>query len=216
MAIQLKSKTSIGSLFTAFSILASFIGVSINWYEDRQLDYAVQSAQVRDMSITAYSNIIYWQDLNNHFFDKAEELIEDVAITFRSTKDHVYARDEYWKGIIKLKNGVNYEIMQRELKTYHLKLLSYSLDSDSTFIKTVVILDKLLEMNQKDYLEESQRVILSQDTNDADQTAVMGNRLRAINRKYREKDAELFKKQLAKLDVYLQIIIKTPDTELFY
>lgn len=214
MELEFENKTFFGILFTALSIIGSFIGVSINWYQDRQLEYAVQSAQIRELSIKAYSNILYWNDLNDHFYREAEELIEEVATAFRNSGEHVETRDVYWRGITNLRNKVDYEILQRELKTYHLKLLSYNLDNDSTFIKSVTIIDKMLEMNFKDYIQESQAVILSQDMSTAGQTAILGNKLRTVNRKFREKDRELFKKQFSKLDIYLQNITNTSDKEL--
>jgi hypothetical protein len=207
MGLQIKAKTSIGSLFTAASILISFIGVSINWYQDRELDEAVLAAQYRTLSTEAYGKVMDWKSMNLQAYNEAEILIEEVAMRYAHSKDNILARDQFWLGNTQIWHDLQEETLQKGIKTYHLKLLSHNMDRDSTFVITVNYIDRMLELNRKAYLEETQKAILNHDPSLAAETAVLGNILRGINGKYRDKTKLLFNKQVERLDGYLEMIL---------
>lgn len=214
MGIQLKAKTSIGSLFTAISILISFIGVSVNWYQDRQLEEAVLATQNRELSTEAYGKVLDWKSYNLQLYNEMEVLIEEVAMKYAGNRDNIYARDLFWLGITKLWNKLQEETREKGIKTFHLKLLSHNLDRDSTFVVTVNYIERLTEINHKAYMDEAQRAILNHDPAESAQTAVLGNVLRGINGKYRDKTETLFNNQTKRLDGYLQMIMAQSNRSL--
>ncbi len=216
MKLKFRNEVSMGEMLTSISILISLVGVSINWYQDRQIVIKKQSTQMKELSIKAFSNVLSWKDLNLHFYDRAEILIEEVAQSFASKKDKILARDIFWKGVTAIKNELDYEILQKDLKTFHFILLSNGLDYDSTFLITITYVNKILELNHKDYLQETQKAILTEDIKNSLQTAILGNRLRAINDHYRNKTREIFKAESKKLESYLHSVIVATDKEIVY
>ena len=204
-----------GELLTSISILISLTAVLINWHKDRQIEVKRQSAVIKELSIQAFSNMVYWKDLNLHFFDRTEVTIEEAARLLAINKNNILTRDVLWKGITEIRNETEYEILQKDLKTFHFKLLNYGLDPDSTFIRTVTYINTILEINYKDYQQDMQRIILSQEITKAKETAILGNKLRSINDVYRRKTKDLFKLESTKLQDYLHSIIIKTDQEIF-
>jgi len=128
MKLKFRYEVSVGEMLTSISILISLVGVLFNWYQDRQIVIKKQSTQMKELSIKAFSNVLSWKDLNLHFDDKVEVLIEDVARSFANKRNNILARDIFWKGITQIKNELDYEIIQKDLKTFHFILLSNGLD----------------------------------------------------------------------------------------
>ncbi|MEQ8302913.1 MAG: hypothetical protein RIB47_05950 [Cyclobacteriaceae bacterium] len=216
MAFKLIRETTIGEVLTSVSILISMTGVMFSWKQDRQIEIKKQATQMKELSIQAFSNVLSWKDLNLYLFDRAEVLIEDVCVEFAQHQDNIQARDLYWREITQYKNDLDYEILEKDLKTFHFVLLNNGLDHDSTFIRTVTYINKLIDLNHKQYLKDMQSVILSEAKANAKQTAILGNKLRAVNDQYRSGTLEIFQTESRNLQSYLQGIIVKSDRELVY
>jgi len=216
MRIKLKSDISMGELLTSLSILISLTALLINWNKDRQIEVKRQSAAIKELSIQAFSNVVFWKDLNLHFFDRADVTIKDAARLFALNKKNILTRDLFAKEINQIRNEIDYEILQKDLKTFHFKLLNYGLDPDSTFIRTITYINTILEINYKDYQQDTERIILSEEIPKTKETAILGDKLRSINNVYRRKTKDLFKLESTKLQDYLHSIIIKTDQEIFY
>jgi hypothetical protein len=216
MGLKFKAEVSIGEILTAIAIFISLTGVLVNWQKDRQLEIKKQSNHIRDLNVQAFSKFISWRDLNLHFYDRIEVTIKDVASSFASKKDIILARDIFWKQANQTRNDISYEALQKELTTFHFILLSNGLDRDSTFVRTITYIGTVLEINHKYFLRETQQIILSEAVSNATQTAILGDKLRAINEEYRRKTKQLFKSESAKLQAQLRSIITKTDREIFY
>ena len=205
-----------GELLTSLSILISLTALLINWNKDRQIEVKRQSAAIKELSIQAFSNVVFWKDLNLHFFDRADVTIKDAARLFALNKNNILTRDLFAKEINQIRNEIDYEILQKDLKTFHFKLLNYGLDPDSTFIRTITYINTILEINYKDYQQDTERIILSEEIPKTKETAILGDKLRSINNVYRRKTKDLFKLESTKLQDYLHSIIIKTDQEIFY
>lgn len=214
--MKFKSEISVGELLTALSIIISLIGVLITWNKNQQIAISNEATRMRELSIQAFSNVQQWQEEEQLFFNQVDVLIKQVSRTYTETNDRILTRDMFWEGVTQLRNDLDTKIISKDLKTFHFQLLNKGIDQDSVFITTIALLEKLVQFNFEAYLKETELAILLKEINDPRESAILGNYLRNVNDKYRDKTKEIFREETLTLKKQLRAIITKPDRALFF
>jgi len=214
--MRFKREISVGELLTAISIIISLIGVLYTWNKNQNIAISNEATRMRELSIQAFSNIQQWQDEEYLFFNQVDVLIKQVSRTYAESNDRILTRDMFWEGVIQLRNELDSKIISKDLKTFHFQLLNKGIDQDSVFITTVALLEKLVQFNFEAYLKETESTILLKEIDDPGESAILGNYLRKVNDKYRDKTTGIFREETLNLKRQLRSIITKKDRELFF
>ncbi|WP_420315761.1 hypothetical protein [Ekhidna sp.] len=212
--IRIKKEASIGELLTGISLTITVIGLFFAWNKEKEIEIQKQAHEIRETYISINSRIDYWQNLNLHFYDKVDEVILETTIVFRDSRDMIKARGFFWKSALAERNDIDRQIFETGLEPYHLELLSMSLDLDSTYLRAVKQVSFFLRKEFENYIEKSAKEIEQASLEDANQTAILGNKLRKIKTTYQNRTNDLFQNKMADLRQHLHLNINKSDKEL--
>jgi hypothetical protein len=201
-----------GDILTSLTIIVSVTALLISWSKDRATNESAQANAIRSAAAQGLTKIDRWQLLHLSLYQRLQPTFVETSERLAVDSDAVSARDYLWKQINSERSRIAQTVLDEEILTSYVSLLPHFPDSRSQFISLFQHLGEIEERVSGDFLEASQKDVLSFDNTPTYTSALLGNALRTTAAQHRAmfEDATMKVIQPAK-EFLLNVVARTDD-----
>lgn len=170
----------IGDLLTTVTIILSVAALLISWSKDRYGRQKEQADRVRSSVAVAITKLDRWQALQLSSFQELQPLFVEASEMLARDFDVVVTRDFLWKSINAQRTRIAGKILDEQVESAYIGLFSHFPAIRPLFLASLAQLRVAEEEVSADFLEATQRDVLSfENRREGYTSAMLGNALRA-------------------------------------
>lgn len=204
-----------GDILTTATILVSVAALVVSWSRDRLTRESEQADRVRSAAAGVLTKLDRWQRITLSLYDWLQPLVIDVSEGLRNDFDVVQARDRLWKEVAKVQADVSRIILEEEIGTSYVGLLSHFPVVRKQFRNAFGDLSETEKQISNEFLEQSQYDVLSFKGKREEYTsAILGNALRTTAATFQRRLLDESNKIIDPLRDLLFEIIAKPNKEI--
>ena len=204
-----------GDILTTATILVSVAALVFSWSKDRLTRESVQADKVRSAASYVLTKLDRWQAITLSLYDGLQPLFIEVSEGLQRDFDIVQARDKLWKEIAEGRAEMSKNILEEEIGTSYVGLLSHFPDARKKFRDAFGDLSKAERRISSNFLEQSQYDVLSfEGKRDEYTSAMLGNALRTTAATFQGRLMVESNKIIEPLRDFLFEIIAKPNKEI--
>ncbi len=184
----------VGDILTSATIIISVAALTVTWTKDRNTRETAQADAVRSAAALAITKIDRWQSLHLSLYQKLQpEFITTSEmlggkVGAQISYDVVKVRDYLWKTISRYRIDIANKVLDEEIETSYVKLLSHFPDTRIQFLDMFKTLNEIEERISGSFLEKSQKDIMDFKGKESTYTsAMLGNALRSTASEHEER-----------------------------
>ncbi len=204
-------------ILTTVTIIISVTALLFSWSKDRIAKETENADKVRYAASMALTKLDRWQLLNLSLFQELQPVFVEVSEKLDEQYDAIKARDYLWKKINIQRSSISKKVLDEQIYTAYIGLLSHFPDSREKF---QTLFDKLIEiesLNSERLLSETEKNVLSfKDKKTGYTTAVLGNALRKSTLKQKESFKIQTSEAISPVKDFLFNIVSTSNQEILY
>jgi hypothetical protein len=176
----------ITDILTLLTIIVSVIALAISWNKDRYSREKEQTDQVRIAAAKTLTKLDRWQALQLSIFQELQPVFVEISEMLLKDFTIVKARDHLWKTINSQRTHIAGRVLDEQIETAYVDLLSYFPAARNLFLNTLGQLKVAENESIEGFLVATQTDILSfEGKKETYETAALGNALRTTAANYR-------------------------------
>lgn len=177
-----------GDILTSLTILVSVAALLVSWSKDRTASETEQADLVRSAAARALTQIDRWQLLNLALYQQLQPVFVETSESLSQDFNVIRARDHLWKEIDARRTAISQKILDEEILTSYVSLLSHFPEARKQSISLFQQLNAIEEKTSSSFLEASQQDVLKlEERRDGYTSAMLGNALRTTAQTFKEK-----------------------------
>ena len=174
-----KWAVEIGDVLTTVTILVSVVALVVSWSKDRLTREAQQADSVRAAAAKVLTKLDRWQAIAISLYTELQPLFIETSEGLQEEYDVIKARDKLWKGTALAQAAISAMILEEEIGTSYVDLLSHFPEVRAQFRTAFIQLTEVEKRVSNEFLEESQGNVLECEGKSKSYTsAQLGNALR--------------------------------------
>jgi hypothetical protein len=205
----------VGDILTSFTIIVSVSALIISWSKDRTARKSEQAIRVRTAAAKTLTKLDRWQILHLSLYNILQPTFVETSELFQKEFNVVETRDHLWKVINTQRTHISAKVLEEEIETAYVDLLSHFPTARNLFIDAIEQLNNLEDNVTGHFLEKSQEDVISfKDKIELYTTAMLGNALRYTARQSSEELQKGSNKIIQPIREFLFNIIGKSDKEI--
>lgn len=206
-----------GDILTSVTIVVSVIALLLAWSKDRTARETENADKVRYAASMALTKLDRWQLLNLSLYQDLQPVFVGTSEKLSEQYDVIKVRDYLWKTINIHRTSISKKVLDEQIYTSYIGLLSHFPDSQEKF---QTLFDKLIEIensNSDRLLSLTERDVLSfKNKQEGYTTAMLGNTLRNSAKKQKEDFKKQTDEAINPIKDFLFNIVSKSNQEILY
>jgi hypothetical protein len=178
--MELDWSMKVGDVLTSLTIAVSVIALIISWSKDRSTRESERADRVRAAASKAHTKLDRWQALHRSLYQELQPTFIEASEMLQDGFNMVKTRDHLWKAINAQRTRITAKMLDEQIETAYVDLLSHFPAARSLFLDTFAQLKTVENEITERFLVATQNDVLSfKDRKPEYTTAMLGNALRS-------------------------------------
>jgi hypothetical protein len=205
--ISFKGEISAGEVVTFLSILGSAFSLVLSWSADRRIRIQESEDKVRLEAAVILGKVQRARATYLSMYSELQSDVVEVTQVMAETGNPVKARDFVYRSLQTRNVEMERRIYNEHLETAYVGLLPFDPIIDSLYTTTMSRLKNLSQNQFRLLVREVERIVLLIEPKEAAETAVFGNKLRALLADVRSTHEQQLEKGAEPLEAHLKELI---------